>query len=80
MWVAEWIALRTLVQEVQVRILLEAEFAHDCTVLCCTETFIIMLLSFLYDLTNVERDVKHQTIIIIIIVMRNISAVFVRVV
>ena len=33
--------------------------AHDCT-----EPFIIILLSSRYDLHNVERDVKHQIIVI----------------
>ena len=34
--------------------------AHECTVLHCTEPFIITLLSSQYDLNNFERDLKHQ--------------------
>ena len=39
--------------------------AHECKVLpCpCTEHFIITLPSSRYDLDNVKRDVKHQSII-----------------
>ena len=39
---------------------------YDCTVLLCTEPFSVTLSSFQYDLNNVERDVKHQIVIIII--------------
>ena len=39
--------------------------AHGCTAFHCTEPFIINLPSACDDLNNVERDVKHQTIIII---------------
>ena len=38
--------------------------AHDCVALYCTEFFIIILPFSQYDLSNVERDVKHQIIII----------------
>ena len=41
--------------------------AHDCMALHCTEPNIITLPSSLYDLNNVERDVTHQTIIILIV-------------
>ena len=41
--------------------------AHDSTALHCTEPFIIILPSSPYDLDNIERDVKHQIIIIFII-------------
>ena len=34
----------------------------------CTEPFIIVLSSSQCDLNNVERDIKHQTIVIIIII------------
>ena len=40
--------------------------AHDCMLLHCTEPFIGNLTSSRYDLNNVERDTKHQIIIIII--------------
>ena len=40
--------------------------AYDCMVLHHTEPFIIILSSSQYDLNNVERAVKHQTIIIVI--------------
>ena len=36
--------------------------AHGCMALLCTEPFIITLKSSRYDLNNVERDIKHQTI------------------
>ena len=39
--------------------------SDDFMTLHCTEPFIITLPSSRYDLNNVERDVKHQTIIII---------------
>ena len=38
--------------------------AHDSMVLLCTEPFIITLPSSGYDLNDVKRGVKHQTIII----------------
>ena len=38
--------------------------AHDCTALLCTEPYIITLPSLQCDLYNVERDIKHQIIII----------------
>ena len=38
--------------------------AHDCTVLLCREPFIVTVPFSQYDLNNVERDVKYQTIII----------------
>ena len=38
--------------------------SYDCTSIHCTEPFIIALLLSGYDLNNVERDVKHQAIII----------------
>ena len=38
--------------------------AHDCMAFHCTEAFIITFPSSKYDLNNVERDVKHQTIVI----------------
>ena len=41
----------------------EADSACDCIVLHCTEPFIITLPKSQYDLNNVERDIKHQTII-----------------
>ena len=37
--------------------------AYDCTTLHLTEPFIIILSSSRYYLNNVERDVKHQTIV-----------------
>ena len=40
--------------------------AHDCIVLYCTEPFIIILPPTWYGVNNVERDVKHQIVIIII--------------
>ena len=42
----------------QVQLLLEAEFTKDCMTLQYTEPFIITLLSYQYDLNNVEREVK----------------------
>ena len=47
----------------RIQILLEAEFSSDCMALHCTGSFIIILALSQYDLNNVERDVKHQTII-----------------
>ena len=41
--------------------------AQDCIALHCRKPFIITLPSSQYDLNNVERDVKHQISIIIII-------------
>ena len=38
--------------------------AHDCMGLDCTEPLFITLSGSLYDLNDIERDVKHQTIII----------------
>ena len=38
---------------------------HDCMMLHCIELFIITFPSSQNDLTDVERDVKHQVIIII---------------
>ena len=38
--------------------------AHDSTARHCTESFIITLSWSQYDLYNVERDVKHQTIVL----------------
>ena len=37
--------------------------AHDCIVLLCTVTFIVALPLSQYDLSNVERDLKHLIII-----------------
>ena len=37
--------------------------AYDCTAFYCKEPFIITLPSPLYDLDNVERNIKHQIII-----------------
>ena len=34
--------------------------SHDCIACGCTEPFIIILPSSQYDLSNVERDIKHQ--------------------
>ena len=39
--------------------------AHDRMTLHCTESLIVIFPSSQYDLNNVERDVKHRTIIII---------------
>ena len=39
---------------------------QECMALHCTEPFIISLSSSQYDLCNVARDVKYQTVIIII--------------
>ena len=36
---------------------------QHCIMLYCTEPFIITLPSSQYDLSNVERDVKHQIVI-----------------
>ena len=41
--------------------------AHDCMMLYCMEPSIITFPLSQYDLNNVERDVKHQIIIIIMI-------------
>ena len=38
---------------------------HDCTVLHCSEPIIITFPLSRYDIYNVDRDVKHQTFIII---------------
>ena len=43
------------------------EVAHYCTGLHWTQPYIIIHPLSLYDLNNVEREIKHQTIIIIII-------------
>ena len=40
---------------------------YDCTTLCYTDPLIISPLSSQYDLNNIERDVKHQTIIVMVI-------------
>ena len=37
--------------------------AHDCMALHYTEPFIIILPLSQYDLSNLERDVKHQMMI-----------------
>ena len=44
--------------------LLRRTSTHDCMVFHCSEPFIITLPSSQYDLHNIERDVKHQTIFI----------------
>ena len=49
---------------------------HDFIMLHCTEPFIFTLASSRYDLTNVERGVKHQ--IIIIITTYQAVSIFVR--
>ena len=43
--------------------------AHDCIELHSTDPFNIILPLSRYDLNNVERDVKHQTVIIIAIIL-----------
>ena len=43
--------------------------AHESKALRCTEPFIIVIPSSRYVLNNVERDAKHQTIIIITIII-----------
>ena len=47
-----------------VRMSLEKNSAHDCTVLYCTKRFIIIVPSSGHDLDNTEREVKSQIIII----------------
>ena len=58
---AEWLAHPTLDHEV----LGSNPTRGDCMALHYTEPFIITFPSQ-YDLNDVERDVKHQTIIILI--------------
>ena len=43
----------------------EGGTAHGCMALHCTEPFILTLTSSLYNLNNVERELKDQIIIIL---------------
>ena len=61
---AKWLALQTcMITRCQVRILLEAEFNFRLYDVLLHRTSSYHP-SSQYDLNNVERDVKHQTIII----------------
>ena len=65
--IAKWLLLPTLpTSDIEVpdsNLARDRISAHDCMALHCTEHFIIILPSTRYD-NNVERDVKHLTIII----------------
>ena len=56
--VAEWLALPTSDQKVQDSLILEEEFNSWLYSSSLHKAFITLPLS-LYDLNNVERDVKH---------------------
>ena len=58
--VGEWLALLTGSQGPGLESFWRQNATHGCTVLHCTEYFIITPPLSQYDLHNVERDVKHQ--------------------
>ena len=58
----KWLVLSSLDQEAPSLNPAGGRSQLDCMVLCCTEPFIIILPLSLYDLNNIERDLKYQTI------------------